>query len=316
MTPVRALVVLAVLAGPAIAQEPEVKTVEFDAPSVGRKLKFNVVLPRSYDASPEKRFPVLYLLHGYTSNYTDWAKLGAGKAAQPFDLIVVMADGGNSWYVNWSKAEGDAKNAWEDCLVKDLIPHVDATYRTVAAREGRAISGLSMGGYGAMTVGLRHPEMFASVGSQSGAIGFARSAARRLRGDKEPGRTRREPTDVPNPAIGLPDFDSQAERTPKGQPFASAEEADGHDPFALVAKVPAEALPHLYLDCGTEDFLYEDNREFAKLLLDRKIPFAWAESRGDHSAPYWAREIYQSTAVQYLALKRAMARTAKASEGE
>lgn len=284
---------------------PEVKTIAFESPSVGRNLKYNVVLPKGYEASGDKRYPVLYLLHGYTSNYTAWARLGAGKAALPYELIVVMADGGNSWYVNWAKSEGDAKNAWEDCIVKDLIGHVDATYRTVAKREGRAINGLSMGGYGAMTIGLRHPDMFASVGSHSGAIGLARQAARMMRDGRQRPKGR-ELSDAPNPAIGLPDFDSQRERSPQGEAFATPEQADEHDPFTLVTKIPADKLPHLYIDCGTDDFLYNDNREFARLLLDKKIPFTFAETPGGHSPPYWAREIYQSMAAQYQVLKRAI----------
>lgn len=294
---------LALLASSAMAQEPAVKTVAFESPSVGRTLKYNVVLPKGYDADPDKRYPVLYLLHGYSSNYTDWARLGAGKAALSRDLIVVMADGGNSWYVNWTKTEGDAKNAWEDSIVKDLIPHVDKTYRTIAKREGRAINGLSMGGYGSLTIGLRNPEMFASVGSHSGAIGIARKWAQEMRDKKEP-RPKRELPDVGNPAIGLDDFDSQRERTPKGDAFATPEDADAHDPFLLIAKIAADKLPHLYIDCGTEDFLYNDNRDFVRLLLDKKIPFTWSETPGGHAPKYWTREIYLSMAAQYEVLRR------------
>ena len=317
MMPFRAFAVVAVLACSAVAQDaPEVKTVEYEARSVARKLKYNIVLPKNYDASPEKKYPVLYLLHGYTSNYMDWAKLGAGKAALPFDLIVVMADGGNSWYVNWSKSEGDVKNAWEDALIKDLIPHVDATYRSIPTREGRAINGLSMGGYGAMTVGLRHPEMFASVGSHSGAIGFARSVGKKIRDGEDLKKGQRKQSEDPNLALGMPDFDSQAERTPKGDLFDTTDAADAHDPFILVTKIPVKEMPHLYIDCGTEDFLYNDNREFVKLLLDKKIPFTWAESPGGHSPPYWAREIYQSVALQYLAINRALKLAEAASKQE
>jgi putative tributyrin esterase len=291
------------LACSASAQDAEVKTVSYESPSVGRTLKYNIVLPKGYEANPDKRYPVLYLLHGYSSNYTDWARLGAGRAAIPYDLIVVMADGGNSWYVNWTKAEGDAKHAWEDAIVKDLIPHVDKTYRTIAERKGRAINGLSMGGYGSLTIGLRNPEMFASVGSHSGAIGIARRWAKEMRDKKEPGPKRKLP-DVGNPAIGLEDFDSQHERTPKGDAFATPEDADAHDPFLLVEKVPADKLPHLYIDCGTEDFLYNDNREFVRLLLDKKIPFTWSETPGRHEPAYWMREIRQSMAAQYEVLRR------------
>jgi S-formylglutathione hydrolase FrmB len=309
------LLLLACLVAPRLAPAQDaprstpagIKTVSFEAPSVGRTLKYNVALPKSYEESPERRYPVLYLLHGFTSDYTAWAFLGAGRAAAPYDLIVVMVDAGNSWYVNWAKTEGDGKNAWEDYLVKDLIGHVDATYRTVARREGRAINGLSMGGYGAMTVGLRHPELFASVGSNSGAIGFAKVIADRMRAGEPMRRPGREPRDIPNPLIGVPDFDSQAERTPKGELFTTAEEADAHDPFTLVAKLDREALPHLYFDCGTEDFLYEGNRDFARLLLEKKVPFTFAQSPGGHTPAYWTREVVNSVAAQYAALTRSLA---------
>jgi S-formylglutathione hydrolase FrmB len=293
-----------------------IRTVSYESPSVGRTLKYNVALPKSYEAEPDRRYPVLYLLHGFTSDYTAWAFLGAGKAAEPFDLIVVMVDSGNSWYSNWAESEGDAKNAWEDALIKDLMGHVDATYRTIARREGRAINGLSMGGYGAMTVGLRHPELFASVGSHSGAIGFARSIGDRLRKGEELSPPGREPRDVPNPSIGVPDFDSQLERTPKGKLFATAEQADDHDPFTLVTRVPADRMPHLYFDCGTEDFLYDSNREFAKLLLDKKISFTFGQSPGGHTPPYWSREIFNSVSAQYLALGRALEKNSERESDE
>src|SRR5262245_31994670 len=138
---------------PAPAQPLPVKTVEFDSPSVGRKMKYNLVLPAGYEKSTE-RYPVLYLLHGLTSNYTAWARMKVPEYARAYDLIVVMPDAGNSWYVNWAKSEDGQKNAWEDAIIKDLIGHVDATYRTIAKREGRAINGLSMGGFGGLTLGL------------------------------------------------------------------------------------------------------------------------------------------------------------------
>ena len=159
------------------------KTVTIDAPSIGRKTAYNIILPADYESSGDKRYPVLYLLHGLTGNYLNWANMGAGKAAKGLDLIVVMPDGGNSWYLNWAESGEGQKNAWDDFITKDLIGHVDSTYRTIASREGRAINGLSMGGYGGLTLGLRHPDLFCSIGSHSvrspsprtRANGFART---------------------------------------------------------------------------------------------------------------------------------------------
>src|SRR5262245_8379985 len=103
-----------------------VTTVEFPSESVGRKMKYNVVLPAPYEQTTD-RYPVLYLLHGLTSNYTAWARLKVPEYARAYDLIVVMPDVGNSWYVNWAKSEDGQKNNWEDAIIKDLIGHVDAT---------------------------------------------------------------------------------------------------------------------------------------------------------------------------------------------
>jgi S-formylglutathione hydrolase FrmB len=287
----------------ASAQSVPVRTVEFESPAVGRKMKYNVALPANYEQTTN-RYPVLYLLHGLTSDYTAWAFLGAPTAARTFDLIVVMPDVGNSWYVNWAKSEDGQKNRWEDFIVKDLIGHVDATYRTIARREGRAINGLSMGGYGGLMLGLKHPELFCSVGSHSGAVAFAKSFGERLKEGKELQPPKRELSTKPNPRIGIDGFSSQAERTPKGQIFVTADDAASYDPFQLVTKIPRDKLPHIYIDCGTEDRLIESNQAFLKLLMENKIPFTYAQSGGGHSPSYWMREVGHSMAVQYAIMKR------------
>jgi putative tributyrin esterase len=300
---------------PAKAVETSVKTVEITAPSVGRTLKYNIALPAKYDQSTD-RYPVLYLLHGYSSNYTAWARLGAGEYARAYDLIVVMPDVGNSWYVNWAKSEDGQKNAWEDFIIKDLIGHVDSTYRTIAKREGRAINGLSMGGYGGLMLGLRHPDLFCSIGSESGAISFAKQVSERLKEGKESPRPLRQLTAAPDPKIGIEGFSSQVERSPKGKMFTSPEECAAYDPFQLVLKIPKEKLPHICIDCGTEDRLLGSSQEFEKLLMENKIPFTYAQSPGEHKGPYWAREVGHAMAIQYAIIQRNLAEARKAAASE
>ena len=176
----RALVLVCLtlaIAGGATAQELKLETVEFMSPAVDRLMKYNVLLPKNY-AQTTDCYPVLYLLHGLTQNYTAWGLTNGAPfyAGLYDDLIVVMPDGGNSWYVNWEKSEGGQTNNWADHIVEDVVSHVDWNYRTIARREGRAIAGLSMGGYGAITLGLRNPDMFISVGSTSGALVWGRDA--------------------------------------------------------------------------------------------------------------------------------------------
>ncbi|MDE0830728.1 MAG: alpha/beta hydrolase-fold protein [Vicinamibacterales bacterium] len=304
-------------AAPVSAQSLELDTVEFFSPAVDRAMKYNIVLPRGYDESTQ-RYPVLYLLHGLTQNYTAWG-LSNGT---PFyaglydDLIVVMPDAGNSWYVNWTADAGGQKNNWEDHIITDVINHVDWNFRTIARREGRAISGLSMGGYGAITLGLRHPDMFISIGSTSGALEHARQIARRMRGESPPRqaqqRTAAEQAERaarlrrPNPLIGIDGFSSQVERSPDGQEFPTPEDADAYDPFTLIAQLDNDVLPHIYLDCGTEDRLIGGARELASILMERDVPFDYMQMQGRHNAAYWIQSIGRISAVQYEVMQRAL----------
>jgi enterochelin esterase-like enzyme len=167
-------------------------------------------------------------------------------------------------------------------------------------------------------LGLKHPDKFCAIGSHSGALGFARSAAERLRSGADPAKKKagRKLSEEPNPAIGIEGFSSQVERTPRGKPFATAEQADACDPFKLVLGVPREKLPHIYVDCGTEDGLLASSRDFARVLMDHKIPFTYAESAGGHNGAYWSREVGLSMAVQYQVLRRVLANGATGSKAE
>ncbi len=133
--------------------------------------RYTVYLPDGYETS-RLRYPVLYLLHGNGGNESEWLVQGqvhptvdqlikAGKV-QPF--IIVMPGAGTSWWVNGNKERA------EDALIKELIPHNDATYRTIGAREGRMIAGLSAGGFGTVNAAMKFPEMFASAAALSPAV--------------------------------------------------------------------------------------------------------------------------------------------------
>jgi len=290
-------------APPAVGQS-DVTTVEFHSPAVDRTMKYNIVLPPDYESSDE-RYPVLYLLHGMGQNYTTWSRLGAPFYAREIGrLIVVMPDGGNSWYVNWAESGEGQKNDWEDHVVRDVVGHVDANYRTIARREGRAIAGLSMGGYGALTMGLRNSEMFVSIGSTSGALQFARSLTERLRVGMRGSRPERS-TEV-NPLIGIPGFGSQDERTPHGREFTTVEQAEAHDPFLLINTIPRHRMPHIYLDSGTEDELIQDARAFAYILMQKNLPFDLMQMAGEHTLDYWPKAVGHLMTIQHEVMRRAL----------
>lgn len=311
------LVAIVLTAVPVSAQPLGLRTVEFFSPAVDRTMKYNILLPREYDSSTN-RYPVLYLLHGLTQNYTVWGMANGAPfyAGLYDDLIVVMPDAGNSWYVNWTESEGGQTNNWESHIVEDVVNHVDWNFRTIARREGRALTGLSMGGYGAITMGLRNPDRFISIGSTSGALEHGRQAARRLRGEAPP-RAPRDLTDAQraerearrrraNPFIGIEGFNSQVERTLQGREFVTAEDADAYDPFTLVERIESDALPHIYLDCGTEDRLISGARELAGILLERDIAFDYMQMPGRHDAAYWIQSIGRIMGVQYEVMQRAL----------
>lgn len=261
---------------------------EFDAPAVGRKLKYAVLLPDGY-ATSDKRYPVLYLLHGYTGNYSSWLTYAQlpPAAATDHGLIVVMPDAGNTFYVNWHGADGDRPQRWEDAIAVDLVKHVDATYRTVADRRGRSVGGLSMGGYGAAVIGLRNPDRFAAVVTSGGALGAARRARDELRTGK-PDWNEPATWDHPDrPVVPTRGFGTQAERTPKGRLFTTAAEADAHDPFELVQSADPKVCPYIHIDCGTEDDGLAESRAFADTLRKRRLPYSYLELPGGHAPPYW-----------------------------
>ena len=296
-------------------QPARVETVELHSPAVDRLMKYEAVLPPGYDdpANAGRRYPTLYLLHGEGRSFLAWRELlDAATVAGERAMILVMPDAGESYYVNWARSDDGRRDAWEDYLVDDVVGHVDARYRTVAAREGRAIAGFGMGGYGALTVGLRNADRFVSVGSQSGRIDYARLAAERLRlgGDANPPRgftpeaeARRRADD---PRIGLPGFSSTVDRTPRGQPFVTAAEAEAHDPFLLVIRVRRGNLPFIQLDSGTAGPYLVTAQAFAGMLIDADIPFHYTQRRGGHDTDYWREAYRYALDVHYETLRRAL----------
>jgi len=290
-----------------IGLEPlPVTDVTFYSESLQRDMHINVVLPRGYEES-DISYPTLYLCHGFTSNYHEFTNVGVPEYLNRFDMIVVMVDVGNSRYVNWAQSDDGRPYKFADHVCIDVINYVDRNYRTIAERKGRAINGISMGGFGAISLGLTHPDLFCSIASHSGGLRAAADAAEALRQGKSPrswsndffmkDTTRYLDIDVEG-------FSTFKERTPVGKPFVTPEDADKVDPFKLVLQVPKDKLPHIYLDCGNKDFLVEASREFMKLLLENDIPFVYGQSDGTHEEDYWGREVSVSMAVQYAVMLR------------
>ena len=257
----------------ATPQISHVHTIPFASKLVGKTLPYNVLLPVDYDnaAGREKRYPVLYLLHGLTGHYSNWIeKTRLADYARSYELIIVMPEGNDGWYSDSATAPADK---YESYLLQELIPDVQRRYRTIETRAGRAIAGLSMGGYGALKFGVKNPEMFAFVGSMSGALGAASWTRADLHGFEFIWGT------------------LASVYGPENSPTRAT-----NDLYKLFRDLPAAriaALPFVYIDCGTEDLLLQSNRDFADILVARKIPHEFRELPGTHAWTYWDAQVQE-----------------------
>ena len=138
-----------------------------------------ILLPAGYADHPRRRYPMLFLLHGGFGAYSDWTTAGQAEAlTAPYDLITVMPEDGNGgWYADWYNGGNGGPPMWETYDIDQLIPWVDAHFRTIGDRGGRAVAGLSTGGFGAMSLAARNPDEFAFAASFSGAVDIVGNAA-------------------------------------------------------------------------------------------------------------------------------------------
>jgi S-formylglutathione hydrolase FrmB len=266
---VAALLGCAVLSTSASAK-PRVETIQFRSKLINAMLPYSVALPEDYDDSTTTRYPVLYLLHGLTGHYNDWfSRTNVADYAAQYRLIVVTPEGNDSWYID-STAVPTEK--YESYILNEIIPDVQARYRTIEARYARAIAGLSMGGYGAVKFGLKSPSTFAFVGSMSGAFGITR---------------------VDDQGIQW----AALKNSMKVFGAVGSDTRKQNDVFELIKQLPANrisSLPFIYFDSGTEDAgVFADNRELAALLVEKKIPHEYRELPGDHSWGYWDRQVQE-----------------------
>jgi len=261
------------------AQKASVETVQLQSKLVGATLPYNVILPAGYRASSTTRYPVLYLLHGHAGHYTDWlTRTNVADYAAQYRMIVVMPEGNNSWYVD----PAGTADKYESYILQELIPDVDKRYRTIQARYARAIAGLSMGGYGAIKYGLKHPSTFVFAASMSGAFGVTRYT------EKEMGGANWEPF--------LKTFGPVGSETRKT-----------NDVFEIArAMTPSRvaSLPYFYFDCGTEDAAqhFKASRELSEIFLEKKIVHEYRELPGNHSWAYWDQQVQEvlKIAARYL----------------
>jgi S-formylglutathione hydrolase FrmB len=311
------------VSAPASAATPSrIVTRSFRSEALGGVDKTYIAyLPRGYDAT-SKAYPVLYLLHGYGGDETNWTRVGnLPQAADAIDLqaIVVMPDGDDSFYANWisplpfdeclvsrPSAFGRTERAdtycvrghrYEDYIVRDLVAHVEATYRAVPDRRARAIAGLSMGGFGALMLAMRHTDLFAITASHSGVVSPLYEAPHPYReGEVE---LRQSPT------LGK---EFPAELRDRAARVLGSDIANwrAHDPSTLAAGLKPGSLA-IYIDCGTEDGfkLADQARHVHEVLTKAGVPHAFELAPGGHSFALWKGRIKNSLAFTAGEFKKA-----------
>ena len=246
-----------------------------------RKIRASVYLPPSFEATrrSESRFPVVYLLHGLGDNHRAWPRLGKIKptldqligAGKLRPVIVIMPDAASSWYVNDHRVDGNGRVF--DAFRSDLIAAVDARYPTAACRQGRAIGGLSMGGYGALLLGFARPNLYAAVFSLSGAV-FAENLS------EEPKRRK---------------FLASLFRGVHGEPIEDKRLAEWNifDRLRSVVHGP-QATPQVWLSAGDDDFfpsIVSGTVRVYQILQRAKIPAELRIDDATHHWSYWRRSV-------------------------
>ena len=275
------------------AQKAPFETVQLQSKLIGKALPYNVILPSAYQTSPRSRYPVLYLLHGFSGHYSDWVtRTNLADYAAEYRMIVVTPEGNDSWYTD---SAGVATDRYESYILQELIPDVDKRFRTIQTRYGRGIAGLSMGGYGALKFGLKYPDQFVFAGSLSGALAVASRTEEDLKGQ----------TAIRDSVFSV--FGPVGSETRKRN--------DIYEITRGLNAARVAALPYFYLDCGNEDFLVDMNQKFATLLREKKIPHEYRELPGNHNWEYWDQQVREvlKVAAQKMRLQQSSQRKQKRS---
>jgi len=221
-------------------------------------MKVTVITP---DSSEKRGFPSVYLLNGYDGDYRQWTNQTApgilGSLADLYGMVLVMPDGRNSWYWN---APNDPKMQMESFIISELVPYIDSHFPTIPFASKRAITGLSMGGHGALWLAIRYPDVFKNAGSMSGNVNVAAF------------HNRWNMSEILGPYQQNPTLWKQ------------------HSVAGQLPRMKAAGL-NIIFDCGTDDFFNDINVALHEQMLKYKIPHDYTSRPGRHSHAYWANSI-------------------------
>ena len=233
------------------------RDVGFHSAALNRDMQYRVILPAAVGAG--QKLPVVYLLHGGDGSFRDWSNYSGVARYAEHNVILVMPEGNSSYYTNSAERPQDR---YEDYIVHDLISDVESKFPVAAGRSNRAIVGVSMGGFGAVKLALRHPEMFAFAAGISPAI------------------------DVPSRPFSIKRIQQWRFHRSIFGLWGSQTQRD-NDPFVLARSADPARTPYLFLTCGEQEGLLPANRSFAALLAKRQFQYEFHTTRGGHNWNQW-----------------------------
>ena len=242
---------------PRLTRNVTLRDVNFQSPSLGREMIYRVMLPAT--VSGAQKFPVVYLLHGGGGNFRDWSNYSDVARFVERGLILVMPEGNSSYYTN---AVDRPQDRYEDYIVEDIISDVESRFPVNAGRAHRAIVGVSMGGFGAVNLSLKHPDLFIFAAGISPAI------------------------DVPSRPFSIKRISQYRGHAAIFGPWGSQNRRD-NDPFVLARAVRVDQMPYFYLTCGNQEGLLPANRKFAALLQQRHFQYEFHAGPGGHEWNQW-----------------------------
>jgi S-formylglutathione hydrolase FrmB len=247
--------------------EPFLQHGTFRSGSLKTEVGYNVCLPPQYNAQPQQRFPVIYYLHGYEGNessFLEYANYWKDAVKRFGPVILVFVNGGeNSFFCDSS----DGAIPGETIVVKELIPHIDQKFRTLTNAPARSLHGYSMGGFGALKLAFKYPELFGSVVAYGPTLSDAADFKKHL------GK------------VYAQMFGNDSKRFAENDPFVlverNAEKIRGRVAVSLVV--------------GSKDEFLERNRALHEKLQQLKIPHSYEEIRG---AGHKKDDLYEPAALR------------------
>ncbi|MBQ7988294.1 MAG: esterase family protein [Bacteroidaceae bacterium] len=267
------LTMAAVLMLTTAAQAGRVVTDSLHSEVLGEWVKYNVYLPNGYEQNPQGHYPVVYLLHGFTDDYTAWRDRGQMQrvadelieSGEAKPMVVIMPNaGGPRTYETWNGYFNMPGWRYEDFFFQELMPQAEKKYRAGGAKGQRAVMGLSMGGGGSTVYGQRHPDLFSSVYAMSAWL------------DSDGGKRREEGVD--------------------DKVFLVTKAVHDHSALDFVRNADEQTVEQLrtvkwFIDCGDDDFLFDLNVDLHKLMRQKRIKSELRIRNGQHNWEYWHQAI-------------------------